>query len=318
MKAVLLLNRRGFATFLMCRDCGCVPECPHCSTALTYHERTHELMCHTCGQSWPIRAYPDPTTSCPNCGSRFLAAFGVGTQRVEDELKMLLPDMEVIRMDADTTRAKGAHQELLERFDAAESAVLVGTQMIAKGLDFPEVTLVGVINADTMLKLPDFRAAERTWALLEQVSGRAGRGERPGEVIIQSWWATHPAIRAAASHDRATFVEPELAERAEAGYPPFTRVANARFWGRVSPAVAKASADFARVLRERVERQPGWEVLGPADCVRSKVKDNYYRHVMVKAPLDAEVGPVLAACAAELGRVQGVSMALDVDAHDMM
>ena len=318
-KAVLLLNRRGFASFLMCKECGCVPECPHCSTALTYHERTHSLVCHTCDRSWPVRAWPDPSTRCPNCGSRYLQAFGMGTQRVEDELSMILPDdVAIIRMDADTTRGKDAHRRLLEEFDDAECAVLVGTQMIAKGLDFPEVTLVGVINADTMLKLPDFRAAERTWALLEQVSGRAGRGERPGEVIIQSWWATHPAIRAAASHDRATFVEPELAERAEAGYPPFTRVANARFWGRVSPAVAKASADFARVLRERVERQPGWEVLGPADCVRSKVKDNYYRHVMVKAPLDAEVGPVLAACAAELGRVQGVSMALDVDAHDMM
>ena len=158
-KAVLLLNRRGFANFLMCRECGCVPECPHCSTALTYHERTHSLVCHTCGRSWPVRAYPDPSTRCPNCGSRYLGAYGVGTQRVEDELSMLLAeDVEVIRMDADTTRAKGAHQRLLEQFDAAECAVLVGTQMIAKGLDFPEVTLVGVINADTMLKLPDFRA----------------------------------------------------------------------------------------------------------------------------------------------------------------
>ena len=181
-KAVLLLNRRGFANFLMCRECGCVPECPHCSCALTYHERGHCLACHTCGRTWPVRAYPDPSTSCPNCGSRYLGAYGVGTQRVEDELRMMLPEgVEVIRMDADTTRAKGAHQKLLEQFDAADCAVLVGTQMIAKGLDFPEVTLVGVINADTMLKLPDFRAAERTYDLLEQVAGRAGRGEAPGQ-----------------------------------------------------------------------------------------------------------------------------------------
>ena len=317
-KAVLLLNRRGFATFLMCRDCGCVPECPHCSTALTYHERTHELMCHTCGQSWPIRAYPDPTTSCPNCGSRFLAAFGVGTQRVEDELKMLLPDMEVIRMDADTTRTKGAHQELLERFDAAESAVLVGTQMIAKGLDFPEVTLVGVINADTMLKLPDFRAAERTYDLLEQVSGRAGRGEAPGEVIIQTWWASHPAITAAARHDRSRFEESERSERREAGYPPFSRLANVTFWGREGRVVEKDSAAFAAELRSRVDGLPGWEVLGPAECIKSRVKDRIRRHIMVKAPLDADLGPVLSACERSLPGKRGSNMSIDIDAYDMM
>ncbi len=318
-KAVLLLNRRGFASFLMCRDCGCVPECPHCSTALTYHERGHLLACHTCGRTWPVRAYPDPSTSCPNCGSRYLAAFGVGTQRVEDELAMLLPEgVEVIRMDADTTRAKGAHQRLLEQFDAAECAVLVGTQMIAKGLDFPEVTLVGVINADTMLKLPDFRAAERTYDLLEQVAGRAGRGERPGEVIVQTWWATHPAMRAVASHDRSVFLEAELAERAEAGYPPFARLANAIVWGRSERAVRDASARLAEALRERVGGSPGWEVLGPADCVKARAKDQVRRHVMVKAPTGADLGGVLSACAASLGRLPGINMAVDVDAYDMM
>lgn len=318
-KAVLLLNRRGFANFLMCRDCGCVPECPHCSTALTYHERGHLLACHTCGRSWPVRAYPDPSTSCPNCGSRYLAAFGVGTQRVEDELSMLLPaDVEVIRMDADTTRAKGAHQRLLEQFDAAGCAVLVGTQMIAKGLDFPEVTLVGVINADTMLKLPDFRAAERTYDLLEQVAGRAGRGERPGEVIVQTWWATHPAMRAVASHDRSVFLEAELAERAEAGYPPFGRLANAVVWGRSERGVREVSARLADAVRERVADAPGWEVLGPADCVRARAKDQVRRHVMVKAPVGADLGGMLSACAASLGRLPGINMAVDIDAYDMM
>ena len=318
-KAVLLLNRRGFATFLMCRDCGCVPECPHCSTSLTYHERTHALMCHTCGQSWPIRAYPDPTTACPNCGSRFLAAFGVGTQRVEDELRLLLPEsVEIIRMDADTTRTKGAHQELLERFDASPCAVLVGTQMIAKGLDFPEVTLVGVINADTMLKLPDFRAAERTYALLEQVSGRAGRGEVPGEVIVQTWWASHPAITAAALHDRTRFEETERAERREAGYPPFSRLANATFWGKDAREVADVSAAFATELRSRVDGRAGWEVLGPADCVKARVKDRVRRHVMVKAPLEADLGAILNNCAKTLPAKRGCSMSIDVDAYDMM
>ena len=318
-KAVLLLNRRGFANFLMCRECGCVPECPHCSTALTYHERGHMLVCHSCGRSWPVRAFPDPSTACPNCGSRYLAAFGVGTQRVEDELRMLLPaDVEVIRMDADTTRAKGAHQRLLEQFDAAECAVLVGTQMIAKGLDFPEVTLVGVINADTMLKLPDFRAAERTYDLLEQVAGRAGRGERPGEVIVQTYWATHPAMRAVATHDRSVFLEAELAERAEACYPPFSRLANVTVWGRGEKNVRSATDDLAHAVRERVGDAPGWEVLGPADCVKARVKDQLRRHVMVKAPADADLGVLLSACVGSLGRRVGINIAVDVDAYDMM
>ena len=318
-KAVLLLNRRGFANFLMCRECGCVPECPHCSCALTYHERGHYLACHTCGRTWPVRAYPDPSTSCPNCGSRYLGTYGVGTQRVEDELRMMLPEgVEVIRMDADTTRAKGAHQRLLEQFDAARSAVLVGTQMIAKGLDFPEVTLVGVINADTMLKLPDFRAAERTYDLLEQVAGRAGRGETPGQVIVQTYWASHPAMRAVEGHDRALFLEAELAERREAGYPPFSRLGNVVLWGRSDAAVRMASKAIADAVRGRVEGQPGWEVLGPTDCVKARAKDFFRRHVMVKSPVDADLGGVLGAAAASLGPLKGINMSVDIDAYDMM
>ena len=318
-KAVLLLNRRGFASFLMCRECGCVPECPHCSTALTYHERTHSLMCHTCGSEWPVRAFPDPSTRCPNCGSRYLGAFGVGTQRVEDELRMLLPeDVDVIRMDADTTRGKGDHQRLLEQFDASPCAVLVGTQMIAKGLDFPEVTLVGVVNADTTLKLPDFRAAERTYDLLEQVSGRAGRGGRPGRVIVQSYWATHPAIRAVVGHRREVFLEAELADRREAGYPPYTRVANVVVWGAHEREVRDQADQMAAMLREHAATHEGWRVLGPAECVKARVKDRVRRHVLVKGPLDANVGHVLLECSARLPKRPGVSMALDVDAHDLL
>ena len=318
-KSVLLLNRRGFANFLMCRECGCVPECPHCSSALTYHERGHMLACHSCGRSWPVRAYPDPSCSCPNCGSRYMGAYGIGTQRVEDELSQILPaGTEVIRMDADTTRTKGAHQRLLEKFDTAESAVLVGTQMIAKGLDFPEVVLVGVINADTMLKLPDFRAAERTYDLLEQVAGRAGRGDEPGRVIVQTYWASHPAMRAVEAHDRRLFTEAELVERREAGYPPFARLGNVVVWGRSGSAVAAQSARLAAELRSRVEGPPGWEVLGPTDCVRARAKDFFRRHVMVKAPVDSDLGGVLGEVAASLGAPKGINMSVDIDAYDMM
>ena len=323
-KAVLLLNRRGFASFLMCRECGCVPECPHCSTSLTYHERTRMLACHTCGQSWPIRAYPDPTTSCPNCGSRYMGAFGVGTQRVEDELAMLMAEaadsgpVRIIRMDADTTRKKGAHQALLEEFDAAECAVLVGTQMIAKGLDFPEVTLVGVVNADTTLKMPDFRAGERTYGLLEQVAGRAGRGERPGKVIVQSYWATHPAIQAVVQHDRGLFLNAELAQREEAGYPPYARLSNVIVWGRNGSQVCAVSEELGRRVRDAVRDKHGWEVLGPADCTKAKIKDSIRRHVVVKSPDDSTPGVLLGDCVRGVKVPRGINVAVDVDAHDLM
>lgn len=318
-KAVLLLNRRGFATFLMCRECGCVPECPHCSTSLTYHERTHELACHTCGRTWPSLAFPDPASHCPNCGSRYMGAFGVGTQRVEDELAMLVGDRaEVIRMDADTTSGKGGHQRLLERFDAAECAVLVGTQMIAKGLDFPEVTLVGVINADTTLKLPDFRAGEYTYDLLEQVAGRAGRGERAGEVIVQTYWASHPAIQAVARHDRAAFLQAELEDRRDADYPPYVRLANVIASGRDARTVAMMLDDLAAALRKRLQNERGWDVLGPSDCIKARVKDRVRRHLMVKAPPEAAVGELLDAEVRALGPRPGVSIAIDVDCRDLM
>lgn len=316
-KSVLLLNRRGFATFLMCRDCGCVPECPHCSTALTYHERTHELACHSCGRTWPQRAYPHPSGRCPACGSPYLAAYGVGTQRVEDELRMLLPEAPIIRMDADTTRAKGAHQALLEEFDAAEGAVLIGTQMIAKGLDFPEVTLVGVINADTTLKLPDYRASERTYDLLEQVAGRAGRGGERGRVIVQTYWPTHPAVTSVASHDREGFRAFELAQREEAGYPPYTRLGNVTVSGINGPLVERVTEQIGACLREGLEGRAGWQVLGPAECVKAKVKDRLRRHVLVKAPVDGDLGRIISE-AAKAVDTKGVSVAIDVDACDMM
>ena len=225
---------------------------------------------------------------------------------------------EVIRMDADTTSGKGGHQRLLERVDAAECAVLVGTQMIAKGLDFPQVTLVGVINADTSLKLPDFRAGERTYDLLEQVAGRAGRGERPGQVIVQTYWAGHPAIQAVARHDREHFLETELEERREADYPPYVRLANVVASGRDERSVRMALDDLAADLRMQLQEKPGWEVLGPSDCLKARAKDRVRRHLMVKAPLDAHLGELLGTSVRALGRRPGVSIAVDVDCYDMM
>ncbi len=309
-KAVLLLNRRGFASFLLCRECGFVPSCDSCSTSLTYHEVGSRLQCHHCGSTRPV------PPACPSCASPYLRLFGSGTQRVEAELLTLLPELSVVRMDADTTTGKGGHERALSQFEALESGVLLGTQMIAKGLDYPEVTLVGVLNADTGLHLPDFRAGERTWQLLEQVSGRAGRGEKRGKVVIQTYWPEHRAVLAAAAHDARLFVEPELAERAELGYPPHGRVANVLVRGRD----ARATRDHALALAEslRTAAPPQWAVLGPAPCPIARVKSVYRWHVLVKAPVGTSMAPVLAAAIDPLKPPEGVANAVDVDPVDLM
>ena len=325
-KAVLLHNRRGFAPFLMCRECGCVPTCDHCSTALTYHERTSTLECHTCGAVYHVRPYPAAGSACPRCGSRYLAKMGLGTQQVEDALHALLPDdVAVIRMDADSTRGKDGHKRLLEEFDTAECAVLLGTQMIAKGLDFPEVTLVGVVNADYALKSPDFRAAERAYDLLEQVAGRAGRGDKPGEVVIQTYLPDHPVIRAVAAHDRSIFTDTDLATRRDVGYPPYVRLANVLVWGKDEGRVEGAATRLAASVRQGLAAQPavGGEehpplVLGPAPCVIERAKDRYRFHFLLKTPLGYDPSAVLADAVRELGSMPGVQIAVDVDAYDLL
>jgi len=327
-KAVLLHNRRGFAPFLMCRECGCVPTCNHCSTALTYHERTHTLQCHTCGSSWRVQPYPAPTSRCPKCGSRYLAKMGLGTQQIEDALHQMLPeDVAIIRMDADSTRGKDAHKKLLEQFDAADCAVLLGTQMIAKGLDFPEVTLVGVVNADFALKLPDFRAGERAYDLLEQVAGRAGRGDRPGEVIIQTYLPEDPVIRAVAEHDRSIFTDYDLGQRRDALYPPFVRLVNILVWSANADDAQDYIGRIAKLLKRRWHAaapdflQAGSavpQVLGPASCVIERAKDRYRFHLLVKSPVGYHVSNDIDACLKEVGSVRGVSVSVDVDAYDLM
>ena len=291
-----------------------MPRCEQCSTSLTYHERGHKLVCHTCGREYAVPPL------CPECGSRYLRQFGAGTQRVEDELRSVLPEgFTVVRMDADTTKGKGGHDRCLAEFDEAESAVLLGTQMIAKGLDFPQVTLAGVINADTTLKLADFRAAERTYDLLEQVAGRAGRGDVPGRVIIQTYQPRHPAILAVSRHDRSVFSENELAARQEVGYPPFVRLANVIMWGKVGADVEKVAWAVAEKLRDYAEvALPGCEILGPAECALSRVEGNFRWHVLVKAAPQSELGAILGDALKRLQMPALVSLAIDVDPYDLL
>jgi primosomal protein N' (replication factor Y) (superfamily II helicase) len=308
-KAVLLMNRRGFATFVLCRECGHVPNCPDCSVSMTYHDSGHRLICHHCGRSEPMP--PD----CPECHSPYLRQFGAGTQRVETELAAAVPGLPIVRMDADTTSGKGGHERRLAEFEALTSGVLLGTQMVAKGLDYPEVTLVGVVNADTTMHLPDMRAAERTYQLLEQVAGRAGRGHRAGLVVIQTYWPEHPAVRALVARDPELLYGPERAERLALGYPPYGRLARVLVTGEDLSAVTEGALAVAAALRAAA--RPGWHVLGPAPAPLARLKRLYRRHALVKSPVDEPIEDAVAA-GLQVAVPDGVTVIPDVDPVDMM
>ncbi|MDR1413139.1 MAG: primosomal protein N' [Actinomycetes bacterium] len=312
-KALLFLNRRGFAQFLLCRECGFVPQCQSCSTSLTYHASTHKLRCHQCN------AIHDVPAVCPMCGSPYLRQFGTGTQRVETEFQQLFPDWPVVRMDADTTTSKHAHAELLAQFEQLETGVLLGTQMVAKGLDFPEVTLVGVITADVTLNLPDFRSGERTFQLLEQVAGRAGRGKHPGKVIVQTYWPTHRAVRAAAAHNPALFHDTEREERAKLVYPPFGSLCNLVVSAHDEEATRSYAEKLAEALRRRTELADA-QILGPAPCALARRKKLWRQHILIKGKAGLEVGPAVMDVLTSLSkpRAKDLRVSVDVDPDDLM
>lgn len=254
-QAMLLMNRRGYNAFISCRSCGHVMKCPNCDVSLTYHVQggDGQLHCHYCGHAEP------PPQVCPECGSRYIRYFGAGTQKVEEELRRLFPGVGVARMDIDTTSGKDGHQRLLDEFRSGRARVLVGTQMIAKGLDFPRVTLVGVVAADMTLNLPDYRSRERTFQLLTQVAGRAGRGEIPGQVIIQTYKPEDPTILASSRQDYRAFFEEEFARRRTGLYPPFTILARLL----VESSAEAAAREHAQALHRRCEAlldsHPAWK-----------------------------------------------------------
>jgi len=324
---VLLLNRRGYATFVMCRSCGYTAVCPHCEISLTYHRGTRNLRCHYCGH-----AEPEPE-SCPSCGSPHIRFFGTGTQKVEEALGASFPGIRVIRMDVDTTAEKGAHEKWLALFRERKADVLLGTQMVAKGLDFPRVTLVGVLAADAALKLPDFRSAERTFQLLTQVAGRAGRHDWPGEVIIQTYEPDHDAIVCAQRHDYAGFADKELRHRRTMGYPPFGRLLAVTFAHPEVPLLMKVGEAFAASVRRRAAADgipaagaaPGGaaalEVLGPVASPIAKLKDRYRFQCMVKYRGDVDAAGLTAAALRELAettRKHGLQVSVDVDPQMML
>ena len=280
-QAILFLNRRGTHSFVMCRDCGFVAECARCETPLTYHERAAQLICHRCNARQPT---PD---LCPSCHSRRIRFFGSGTQRIEELVSQIAPRARLLRWDRDTTGRKGSHEQILERFANHEADILIGTQMIAKGLDLPLVTLVGVVAADVGLYLPDFRAPERTFQLLTQVAGRAGRSRRGGRVIFQSYAPQHYALQAAAKHDYHAFYEREMIFRREQQYPPVSRLARLIYWHKKLATAEEQSNRMMQHLQLRAEQMGVWgegvDLLGPAPAPYPRFR-NYFRwQIIIRA-----------------------------------
>ena len=270
---VLLLNRRGYASYMLCRECGQVIQCPRCDISLTYHKHEHRLKCHYCDYQSPV---PD---HCPNCHSDYLRTFGLGTQKIEELLNQHFPEARVIRMDMDTTRKKGQHEALLDRFRRHEADILLGTQMIAKGLDFENVTLVGVINADTALNLPDFRAGEKTFQLLTQVAGRTGRGRFEGEVLIQTYNPDHYVMQLAQQHDYESFFYYEMKRRHLGHYPPYFYTTLITISSKYQ---AKAQAMSHQVKQALLASGAAIEILGPSQGAIARINERYYFQLLLK------------------------------------
>lgn len=279
-QVILFLNRRGTATFVLCRDCGYVVRCPHCDVPLTYHSPRARLICHHCN-------YREPQPQrCPQCGSRRIRYFGLGTERLESTVRRRWPDARLLRWDRDTARTHEAHANILQRFASGAADVLIGTQMITKGLDLPLVTVVGVISADTALNLPDFRSSERTFQLLTQVAGRAGRGLLGGRVVIQTYHPSHYAVLAAADHDYEGFARQELAFRRQQGYPPYTRLAKLVYDDRDYSRAEARARDLSAVLRDKLAQEglPASNLLGPAPPFFARLRGRFRWQILLRHP----------------------------------
>lgn len=308
-QSVLLLNRRGYSSFVMCRDCGYVLPCPNCDISLTLHMDSKTMKCHYCGHEERI------PYRCPNCGQDKIRYYGTGTQKVEEELQTLLPDSRILRMDVDTTRRKGAHEKILRTFGEGQADILLGTQMIAKGLDFPNVTLVGVLNADTALNLPDFRSSERTFQLLTQVSGRAGRAEKPGEVIIQSFNPEHYAIQLAKAQDYEDFYTKEMYIRHRGDYPPYYFTVQITASHPEENEAAKQMFQITTKLKQGLSPQA--ILLGPTPNAIMRVNNRYFYQVIIKYKQEPMLQPLLKEILTDTQRATARGLKLSIDAEPM-
>lgn len=306
-QTVLLLNKRGYSSFIMCRDCGYVHECPNCDISLTFHMDTKGMKCHYCGHEEPV------PNKCPKCQGNQFRYYGTGTQKVESELQELFPDARIIRMDVDTTRKKGDHERLLAAFGRGDADILLGTQMIAKGLDFPNITLVGVINADTSLSLPDFRSSEKTFQLLTQVSGRAGRSDLIGEVIVQSFNPDHYAIRYAQNHNYDGFYRQEMALRHQSGYPPYYFTTQITVSDLDEKKAQTKIYEINAQLRSKLEGQT--IILGPSRSSIARMNNRYYFQLLIKYKHKQNLHEVLKEIldASQKDNAKGLYIAIDTE-----
>ncbi|MFO0849372.1 MAG: primosomal protein N' [Gemmataceae bacterium] len=315
-QVMLFLNRRGFSTHVHCPGCGHVAQCRHCDLALTFHRTKAALACHYCGWETP------PILKCPQCGKSTIRYQGMGTEKLQAEIEAAFPGKVVQRMDSDTMSKPGSHQRVLDAFRDGLIHILLGTQMIAKGLDFPNVTLVGVVNADVGLHLPDFRAAERTFQLLAQVAGRTGRGDRGGRVMIQTFTPDHPCVELAAKHDFEGFARLELATRKQHDYPPYHRLARLIVRSEKEPAAGAFADQLAGAFREAVARHarrgPAVRVLGPAECPVFKLNNFYRFHFQLQAENSGALHDVLREVLAVAKPPHGVEFQVDVDPFSML
>lgn len=312
-QVILFLNRRGYATFVVCRECGLVIKCPNCDISLTYHVGGF-LRCHYCNYIVSIRG------RCSDCGSGYLGYFGTGTQKVEEEVRNTFPSARVMRMDRDTTAKKGSHKRILKAFKEGGADILIGTQMVAKGLDMPQVTLVGVINADVTLYMPEFRSAERTFQLVTQVAGRAGRGDLGGEVLIQTLSPDHYSIVSAANHDYSGFFQQEMRIRKTLKYPPFTRIARVIITGSDEDEVKTLSDKWASLLVASSEGEVAIDILGPAPAPLTRVKGRYRYHIVIKSASGNRLRNLLQIVSkqVETKSKSGVKAVIDIDPQNMM
>lgn len=308
-KSIVLINRRGHSTGIQCRSCGNILACPRCSVGLTFHSSKGLAVCHLCGHEQLVLEH------CPVCGSTDLKYSGAGTQRIERELESVTGPGGIIRMDSDTTRAHDAHHRLLEEFRTGSTPVLLGTQMVAKGLDIPSVTLVGIVSADSSLYLPDFRAGERTFQLITQVAGRAGRGDTPGMVVLQTWDPDNDAVNCAAVQDYETFAEHELVMRREVNFPPYSRLVLVELGSPDSAALDAFAATIAGYLSEHLD--PGAEIMGPIEPPIARIRGRHRRHILLKSARTAQIRAILRHIMDNLTRSQE-TLDVDVDPIDLM
>lgn len=309
---VLLLNRRGYSTFALCRDCGHVEECPNCDISLTYHKGAHRLKCHYCNHE---QAMP---TSCPACDSHLIRFFGTGTERVEEELTKVIPEASIIRMDVDTTRRKGAHERLLRQFQEQKANILLGTQMIAKGLDFENVTLVGVLAADSMLHLPDFRSSEKTFQLITQVSGRAGRHELSGEVIVQTYTPEHYSIDFASQYRFIDFYKHEMKIRKSFLYPPYVFLTLITVSHENEMEVYEVIQQISQFISQQLDARS--TILGPTPSPIARIKNRYRYQLMIKYRYEPHLQLIIQDVLARFKkqRKQDVQIIVDMNPYQFM